>query len=133
LWAIRQSGGRRESLTFWLSPESLGRLQNKWNHHSRSSTDCVWIASACLAPESGIPISGIIERRSECIIRDGWQYLDQNPEASERVRRYDTVRSDSKEQVEQMVVTARDYGADFVSVGGLTLFGKGPLKTARRL
>ncbi|MCK4222169.1 MAG: hypothetical protein KAX25_04795 [Dehalococcoidia bacterium] len=47
--------------------------------------------------------------------------------------RYDTVRSDSEEQVEEMVVTARDYGADFVLVGGLTLFGKGPLKTARRL
>lgn len=33
--------------------------------------------------------------------------------------------SDSEEQLEEMVKTARDYGANFVLVGGLTLFGEG--------
>jgi len=34
--------------------------------------------------------------------------------------------SDSDEQIEQMIKTAKGYGADFVLVGGLTLFGNGP-------
>lgn len=34
--------------------------------------------------------------------------------------------SDSDEQVEEVIKTAKDYGAEFVLVGGLTLFGKGP-------
>lgn len=34
--------------------------------------------------------------------------------------------SDSDEQIGEMIKTAKDYGADFVFVGGLTLFGKGP-------
>jgi hypothetical protein len=34
--------------------------------------------------------------------------------------------SDSDEQLEAMIQTAKDYGADFVLVGGLTLFGDGP-------
>lgn len=34
--------------------------------------------------------------------------------------------SDSDEQLEKMIKTAKDYGADFVFVGGLTLFGNGP-------
>ena len=34
--------------------------------------------------------------------------------------------SDSDAQLEGMIKTARDYGADFVLVGGLTLFGTGP-------
>ena len=34
--------------------------------------------------------------------------------------------SDSDEQLEEMIKTAKDYGADFALVGGLTLFGKGP-------
>ena len=34
--------------------------------------------------------------------------------------------SDSEEQLEGMIRTARDYGADFVLIGGLTLFGTGP-------
>lgn len=34
--------------------------------------------------------------------------------------------SDTDEQLERMVKTARDYGANFVLVGSLTLFGKGP-------
>jgi len=33
--------------------------------------------------------------------------------------------SDSKNQLDVMVKTAKDYGADFVLVGALTLFGKG--------
>ena len=33
--------------------------------------------------------------------------------------------SDSDEQMEQMVKTARDYGAEFALVGTLTLFGEG--------
>lgn len=34
--------------------------------------------------------------------------------------------SDSDEQLEGMIKAAKDYGADFVLVGGLTLFGEGP-------
>ncbi len=34
--------------------------------------------------------------------------------------------SDSEEQLEAMIRTAKDYGAEFVLVGGLTLFGTGP-------
>lgn len=34
--------------------------------------------------------------------------------------------SDSEEQLDEMIKTAKTYGADFVFVGGLTLFGKGP-------
>jgi len=34
--------------------------------------------------------------------------------------------SDSDEQLDEMIRTSRDYGADFVLVGGLTLFGRGP-------
>ena len=34
--------------------------------------------------------------------------------------------SDSDEQLEVTIATAGDYGADFILVGGLTLFGKGP-------
>ena len=34
--------------------------------------------------------------------------------------------SDSDKQIEEMIRTAKYYGADFVLVGGLTLFGKGP-------
>lgn len=34
--------------------------------------------------------------------------------------------SDSDEQLETMIQTAKAHGADFVLVGGLTLFGDGP-------
>ncbi|MHA1836257.1 MAG: radical SAM protein [Candidatus Odinarchaeia archaeon] len=34
--------------------------------------------------------------------------------------------SDSEEQLDKMIKTAKDYEADLVFVGGLTLFGKGP-------
>ena len=34
--------------------------------------------------------------------------------------------SDSEVELDNMMKTAKDYGADFVFVGGLTLFGKGP-------
>jgi DNA repair photolyase len=34
--------------------------------------------------------------------------------------------SDSDEQLDGMIKTAKDYGADFALVGALTLFGKGP-------
>ncbi len=34
--------------------------------------------------------------------------------------------SDSDEQLKEMIKTAKDYEADFVLVGGLTLFGNGP-------
>lgn len=34
--------------------------------------------------------------------------------------------SDSDGQLDEMIKTAKDYGADFVFVGGLTLFGDGP-------
>jgi len=34
--------------------------------------------------------------------------------------------SDSEENLDFMIKTAKDYGADFVFVGGLTLFGNGP-------
>ncbi len=34
--------------------------------------------------------------------------------------------SDSDEELDRMIKTAKDYGADFVLVGALTLFGKGP-------
>ncbi|HCJ66037.1 MAG TPA: radical SAM protein [Elusimicrobia bacterium] len=34
--------------------------------------------------------------------------------------------SDSEEKLEEMIKTAKDYEADFVLVGGLTLFGNGP-------
>jgi len=34
--------------------------------------------------------------------------------------------SDSEEQLEKTIKTAKEYGADFIFVGGLTLFGKGP-------
>jgi len=34
--------------------------------------------------------------------------------------------SDSDEHLEEMVKAAKDYGASFVFVGGLTLFGNGP-------
>ncbi|MBW1972358.1 MAG: radical SAM protein [Deltaproteobacteria bacterium] len=33
--------------------------------------------------------------------------------------------SDSEDKLDEMIKAARDYGADFVFVGGLTLFGKG--------
>ena len=35
--------------------------------------------------------------------------------------------SDSKEQLEETIKTVKEYNADFIFVGGLTLFGKGPL------
>ncbi len=34
--------------------------------------------------------------------------------------------SDSEEQIEETIRTVKDYGADFIFVGALTLFGKGP-------
>ena len=34
--------------------------------------------------------------------------------------------SDSEEQLEEMIKTAKDYEADFILVGSLTLFGEGP-------
>jgi len=34
--------------------------------------------------------------------------------------------SDSEEEIDRMIKTVKDYGADFIFVGGLTLFGKGP-------
>ena len=34
--------------------------------------------------------------------------------------------SDGNEQLEEMIVTARDYGADYCIVGALTLYGRGP-------
>lgn len=34
--------------------------------------------------------------------------------------------SDSEEQLEETIRTVKDYEADFIFVGGLTLFGKGP-------
>ena len=34
--------------------------------------------------------------------------------------------SDSEEQIEETIKTVKEYGADFIFVGGLTLFGKGP-------
>jgi len=34
--------------------------------------------------------------------------------------------SDSEEQVEETIKTVKEYGADFILVGDLTLFGKGP-------
>ena len=34
--------------------------------------------------------------------------------------------SDGNEQLEEMIVTARDYGADYCMVGALTLYGRGP-------
>jgi DNA repair photolyase len=34
--------------------------------------------------------------------------------------------SDSEEQLEQMVKVAKEYGADYILIGGLTLFGKDP-------
>ena len=34
--------------------------------------------------------------------------------------------SDSDKQIEEMIKTAKYYGANFVLIGGLTLFGKGP-------
>jgi DNA repair photolyase len=34
--------------------------------------------------------------------------------------------SDSEEQFEETIRTVKEYGADFIFVGGLTLFGKGP-------
>lgn len=34
--------------------------------------------------------------------------------------------SDSDEQLEKTIKTVKEYGADFIFVGGLTLFGKGP-------
>jgi len=34
--------------------------------------------------------------------------------------------SDSDRQLDEMIKTAKDYGADFAFVGALTLFGKGP-------
>jgi len=33
--------------------------------------------------------------------------------------------SDSEEQIEETIKTVKEYGADFIFVGGLTLFGKG--------
>ena len=33
--------------------------------------------------------------------------------------------SDSEKQIEEMIKTAKEYGADFIFVGGLTLFGRG--------
>jgi DNA repair photolyase len=35
--------------------------------------------------------------------------------------------SDSEEQIEETIKTVKEYGADFIFVGGLTLFGKGPV------
>jgi len=34
--------------------------------------------------------------------------------------------SESEEQIEETIKTAKEYGADFIFVGALTLFGKGP-------
>jgi len=34
--------------------------------------------------------------------------------------------SDTKEQLENIVASAKQHGADFIFVGGLTLFGNGP-------
>jgi len=34
--------------------------------------------------------------------------------------------SDTNEQLEEMIVTAKDYGADYCMVGALTLYGRGP-------
>jgi DNA repair photolyase len=34
--------------------------------------------------------------------------------------------SDAEEQLDEMIKTAKDYGADYVLVGALTLFGNGP-------
>lgn len=34
--------------------------------------------------------------------------------------------SDSEEQIEETTKTVKEHGADFIFVGGLTLFGKGP-------
>ena len=34
--------------------------------------------------------------------------------------------SDSEEQLNETIKTVKEYGADFILVGGLTLFGKGP-------
>ncbi|MCL0059969.1 radical SAM protein [Dehalococcoidia bacterium] len=34
--------------------------------------------------------------------------------------------SDSEEQLDETIRTVKEYGADFIFVGGLTLFGKGP-------
>jgi DNA repair photolyase len=34
--------------------------------------------------------------------------------------------SDTEEQLDEMIKTAKDYGADYVLVGALTLFGNGP-------
>ena len=34
--------------------------------------------------------------------------------------------SDGNEQLEEMIVTAKDYGADYCMVGALTLYGRGP-------
>ncbi len=34
--------------------------------------------------------------------------------------------SDSEEQLDEMICAAKKYGADFVFVGALTLFGNGP-------
>ena len=34
--------------------------------------------------------------------------------------------SDSEEKLDEMIRSAEDYGADFIFVGSLTLFGKGP-------
>jgi len=34
--------------------------------------------------------------------------------------------SDSEEQIEETIKTVKEYGADFIFIGGLTLFGKGP-------
>jgi DNA repair photolyase len=33
--------------------------------------------------------------------------------------------SDSEEKLEEMIVTAKEYGADYILIGGLTLFGDG--------
>jgi len=33
--------------------------------------------------------------------------------------------SDSEEKIEEMIVTAKEYGADYILIGGLTLFGDG--------
>jgi hypothetical protein len=34
--------------------------------------------------------------------------------------------SDSKEELERTIGTIKEYGVDFIFVGSLTLFGKGP-------
>jgi len=34
--------------------------------------------------------------------------------------------SDLEKELDKMIKTAKEYGADFVFVGSLTLFGKGP-------